>query len=270
MKALIFDLDDTLLNAHKRVDTRTQKALLAGEAAGFALVLSTSRPIRAVRHFLDADFLARFTLVTLNGSHVFRGSRLDCPRILARLGPLASALLADIEACDPLAHITIELDGWQFASNRKDDPQALMNYQLATPDMVLPMEAVDLKKASKIAVDGGERRLESCLALAGIYRDFCFVPALGGRFLSILPKGIDKASTLRLLAREGAFDLESSYAFGDDEPDLPMLAAVGHPVAMGNACASVQAAAEVQIGDCNQEAIGIFLEDLLRRERGHH
>jgi HAD superfamily hydrolase (TIGR01490 family) len=41
-----------------------------------------------------------------------------------------------------------------------------------------------------------------------------------------------KAEALRLLAREQALDLAASYAYSDSESDLPMLRAVGHPVAV--------------------------------------
>lgn len=263
MQALIFDLDDTLLDAQKRISPRTQRALLDCAAAGYRLVICTSRPIRAVRHFIDDALLAHFTTITLNGGIIFQGIDFEHPRILARLGARASNLLADIEACDPLAHITIELDGWHFASNRYDDPSALLAYQLARPEMALPIQKVSPDQASKIAVDGYDRKLNACLALATVYPDLYFVPALEGRFLSVVPAGINKASTLELLAGEGHFDLAASYAFGDDAPDIVMFSVVGHAVAMGNARPDVKKAAQIQIGDCNQEAIGLFLEELL-------
>ncbi|HEY2637444.1 MAG TPA: HAD-IB family hydrolase, partial [Solirubrobacteraceae bacterium] len=41
-----------------------------------------------------------------------------------------------------------------------------------------------------------------------------------------------KAAELRRLAEEEGIDLEESYAYSDSESDLPMLRAVGHPVAV--------------------------------------
>lgn len=41
-----------------------------------------------------------------------------------------------------------------------------------------------------------------------------------------------KAEALRLLAEEEGIDLAESYAYSDSESDLPMLRAVGHPVAV--------------------------------------
>lgn len=41
-----------------------------------------------------------------------------------------------------------------------------------------------------------------------------------------------KAEAIRLLARERHIDLGASYAYSDSESDMPMLRAVGHPVAV--------------------------------------
>ncbi|MDQ3632621.1 MAG: haloacid dehalogenase-like hydrolase, partial [Actinomycetota bacterium] len=41
-----------------------------------------------------------------------------------------------------------------------------------------------------------------------------------------------KAIELRRLAAEEGYDLAASYAYSDSESDLPMLRAVGHPVAV--------------------------------------
>jgi HAD superfamily hydrolase (TIGR01490 family) len=42
----------------------------------------------------------------------------------------------------------------------------------------------------------------------------------------------DKARAIRRLAEREGIDLEASYAYSDSESDLPMLEAVGHPVAV--------------------------------------
>jgi HAD superfamily hydrolase (TIGR01490 family) len=44
--------------------------------------------------------------------------------------------------------------------------------------------------------------------------------------------GETKATAIRALAEEAGYDLEGSYAYSDSATDLPMLEAVGHPVAV--------------------------------------
>jgi HAD superfamily hydrolase (TIGR01490 family) len=53
-----------------------------------------------------------------------------------------------------------------------------------------------------------------------------------------------KAEAMRALAAREGFDLEASYAYSDSESDLPMLRAVGNPVAVNPDAALARVAAE--------------------------
>ena len=55
---------------------------------------------------------------------------------------------------------------------------------------------------------------------------------LTGEVLGLYPRGENKRTLIRKLAAERGISLEESYAYGDDWYDLPMLEAVGHPVAV--------------------------------------
>lgn len=260
MQALIFDLDDTLLDTRKNIGPRTRHALMACSHAGFRLVIATSRPIRAVQNFIDPAFLSYFTLITLNGSILFPRGSDQQPRIIGRLGGDLPALIAEIVASEQNAHLTVEFDGWHFASNRQEDPVSLSNYHAATPDQVLPLEAILTRDVSKIAVDGCGQPLNGCLDLAPRHQGLKFIPALADSFINIVPAGIDKSTTLKILAEEEGIDLSASYAFGDDIPDIEMFQIVGNPIAMGNAVPGVKKVARHIIGHCDDEAIGAFLE----------
>jgi phosphoglycolate phosphatase-like HAD superfamily hydrolase len=70
MKALIFDLDGTLLNSEKRIGNLTRQALLDCHEAGYRLILATSRPIRAVRQFVEPEILDLCLSITRLAMHV--------------------------------------------------------------------------------------------------------------------------------------------------------------------------------------------------------
>jgi HAD superfamily hydrolase (TIGR01490 family) len=53
-----------------------------------------------------------------------------------------------------------------------------------------------------------------------------------------------KAEAIRIVAAERGFDLDASYAYSDSESDLPMLQAVGHPVAVNPDAALARIARE--------------------------
>ncbi|MEV4615210.1 HAD-IB family hydrolase [Kitasatospora sp. NPDC049258] len=66
----------------------------------------------------------------------------------------------------------------------------------------------------------------------------CTRPATGaGRYTGAVPRpmiGAEKARAIEELAASLAVDLAGSHAYGDHPSDLPMLAAVGHPVVVGD------------------------------------
>lgn len=68
----------------------------------------------------------------------------------------------------------------------------------------------------------------------------------------IIPRGVNKGSTLALIALMYGIPLEQCAAVGDSENDLPMLEAAGLAIAMGNAPEHVRAAAQ-RVVDTNAQ-----------------
>ena len=66
----------------------------------------------------------------------------------------------------------------------------------------------------------------------------------GVSFIDITSRQANKAHGVQTIMAEAGLQRAETAAFGDGENDLPMLAAVGLPIAMGNASAKVQAAAK--------------------------
>jgi hydroxymethylpyrimidine pyrophosphatase-like HAD family hydrolase len=71
-----------------------------------------------------------------------------------------------------------------------------------------------------------------------------------------------KAEGLRVLAERYGITPERVVAVGDADNDLPMLAAAGLGVAMGNAYPAALAAADRVIGRNDTDAIGLLVEEL--------
>jgi HAD superfamily hydrolase (TIGR01490 family) len=65
-----------------------------------------------------------------------------------------------------------------------------------------------------------------------------------GRPTGLFIYGADKARAIQELADREDFDLNASYAYSDSSSDLPMLRAVGHPVAVNPDSELAQAARE--------------------------
>ncbi len=255
MKTFVFDLDDTLLSREKRVGTDTRRALLESAKAGTKLIFATSRPERAVRRFIDAELLGHAALITLNGA-ILRETPTHLQRF-AIMGKKALGLI-EHEALGKFARFSIEFDGYEFASNINYTDRELDEIQSATREMFIPLERIDAEKISKVSVNGLGKKVEQ-------YCDFISdlgmkpISCMDGTFLNVVDPAVDKSSTLEVVFERRGTEKQDVIVFGDDLPDLAMMRLAGVAVAMGNATQEVKQAANIVIGDCDDDEIGRFI-----------
>ena len=83
--------------------------------------------------------------------------------------------------------------------------------------------------------------------------------------LEVMPKGVNKATGLKHLAKEMHIGMEEILAFGDFENDVAMLSEVGLGVAVENACDLAKANADLIIGSCAENGPAVFLDQLIRQ-----
>jgi len=257
IKALAFDLDDTLLNSAKQIGTR--KAVDDWLKRDRIVILATSRPVRAVKRFIPESLMKHCWVITLNGAVSQYGS--GEPSIHARLGNVAKEIVGHPGFLES-THLSIEFAGVEFATNRSFTEDELDIHHSATPEMVVPMGEVDFDSVTKIAIDGLGH---SIIHHADWIRKGggSPIPALDGTFLNVVHPSVDKATTLRLVLDSIGIQPEEMIAFGDDIPDLGMLELAGVKIAMGNAKSEVKAIADEVISDCDQDAIGSYIQRYL-------
>lgn len=256
LKALVFDLDDTLLNSAKEIGPRTRRALDQWLASGREIVLATSRPIRKVRAFLPAELYRSCEIITMNGAvHHSGGVR---TYKASGLGKEAREIAERFPMGHPV-HVTLEIDGEQFASNYPSSDEELLKWNAATPDLVLPLSAVDFEQVAKIALSRWGSHMHDLVPwLSGL--DCDLIMAEGGTFINVVAPGVDKSTTLLRHFGAKGWGRADVAVFGDDLPDIRMMALSDHAVAMANAKPEVMAAAHHVIGHCNEDAIGAYME----------
>ena len=259
-RALVFDLDDTLLNRTKRIGAEAQDALLKAIEAKFVVILATSRPIRAVRHFVPHELLERCTVISLNGGVTHHSGTSLTSSSFGAIGASLPRVIESLEGASELHWYSIETDGTLFATNLSLSDTELWDTHSASQNMVLPIDRIAAASATKIAVEGNGREIHNTIGLAHHFPDLRFIPALNNTFVSIVPAHVDKSTTLIKVADSEGIDLEQSFAFGDDMPDIDMLSIVGTRIAMANAKAEVKQVASHTIGDCDSDAIAKFVK----------
>ena len=254
-RALIFDLDGTLLTSEKFVRRETVVAVLACLQIGFVVVIATSRPIRAVESFVERHFLQQAAIVTLNGAVTFDQGPDSRPTLNGTLGSRSEALAERLSSME--YYLSIETDGRRFGSNRHQTSSTLRGEQ-ATPADVINWHDIDFDRVSKIAADG-EGRFIDVKGYSDAY-NVSVVPEGSGTFVNFLPKGVDKGTALFAHASQNGVDLSRSIAFGNDLPDIPLFHEVGTGVAMEGCPADLASIARHVIGSCDGPSIGNFLQ----------
>ena len=79
-------------------------------------------------------------------------------------------------------------------------------------------------------------------------------------WMEIMPKGVNKASSLKKIASMNGFGMENIMAFGDADNDIDMLKAAGIGVCMGNGRDSVKAIADIITDSNNDNGIGKVID----------
>ncbi|MBP6506455.1 MAG: HAD-IIB family hydrolase [Opitutaceae bacterium] len=256
MKALVFDLDDTLLDSAKRIGPQTRLALDAWLAGGREIIFATSRPIRKVRAFIPAELFRRCEIITMNGA-VQHSAGMQTYKA-AGLGAAGRQLIERFPMGHEV-HLTAELDGEIFATNYLSTDEELLQWNAATPDMIVPLETIDCNQIAKIALSRWGPHLSDLLPwLNGLGCEL--IMAEDGKFINVVARGVDKAPTLsRYFAGKG-WSRADIAIFGDDLPDIKMMALTDHAVAMANAKPEVKAAAHHVIGHCDEDVIGQHMQ----------
>ncbi|MGB6181871.1 MAG: HAD family hydrolase [Rhodococcus sp. (in: high G+C Gram-positive bacteria)] len=233
------DVDGTLIDHDERVSERTRDAIHKVVAAGDVFVLSTGRPPRWIGPIVEQLGLAPMA-VCANGAVIYdsESDRVVSARTLgvsdlAELAALAEAALPGcgmaVERVGRSAHDTatpqfVSSPGYEHAWLNPDNTETSAADMLSSPAVKLLVRMSSMKSGDMASALG-----PSVEHLA----DVTFSTDNG--LIELSPLGVSKASGLLEVAGSLGFDASEIVAFGDMPNDVPMLAMVGHGVAMANA-----------------------------------
>lgn len=261
-RAIALDLDGTLTNHDKVVTPKTREALLQAESKGAIIILASGRPtygIVPVAECLELEKRGGYIL-SYNGGNIVNAKTDE---------KLFSQFLPD----------TVIPILYQYA---KEKNHALLGYagnEIITemPDDEYVKEESRINKMNIRQVDNLLEALEphpTKLLMTGDPTDMLkaeeeLVEILGEKmdifrsapfFLELVPKGIDKAQSLRRLLAKLNLTPADLMAFGDGYNDLSMLKLAGVGVAMANAAPEVRADADYVTLSNEEDGVAAALE----------
>ena len=265
---LFFDLDGTLLGPdHFSLSPGNRRALLAAKAAGVKLAFATGRcrcilPESALAVGFDYAVTSNGAVIDdlAAGRELYRFAfdpalaRIACP-IVERCTDFYE-LFADGEilltrACS--ARVPVRpLPPWHRKHlERGISPVtgSLKEYLAAGAPRLEKINVVETDHASIARIDAELRPMGLFALSSGI-----------GNGYEVAPAGCTKGAGIRWLCARLGVDIARSAALGDSGNDIEMLRAAGCGVAMGNADATVKAAADLVTDDYDRDGVARFIE----------
>ncbi|MBE5806913.1 MAG: HAD family phosphatase [Clostridiales bacterium] len=265
IRLIAMDMDGTLLNSAHETTRHTRGVLARAAERGITLALCTGRCLSELReHLLSLD-MVRY-VIGENGACVYdvRAGRAIAQRTL----PAAAAedILTRLRGYDALPQVFVDnvshmqcapdsdLSRWHVqdympvfraGSRFIDDALALCRPRM---DQVEKINAYFAHSQDKARFGAETETLP-------VQR----IDSLGTGY-EISPEGATKGAGLRALCDHLGLPLESAMAIGDGGNDVDLMRAAGRSVAMGNAIASVRAAADYVTYDCDHEGAAAAIE----------
>ena len=249
IRAVIFDLDNTLLRSDKSLSGYSQGVLERCRERGIRVLAASARPERTVREFgIFDEFEA---LVTLNGARVLSRGRELVNAIARASGERIAAALLPL----PGAVVSVEMSGGIYASA----PIPEWNASVFGGFPRLPEGTL-----YKVLVSGVTERE----ARAALTEDTYCTAIEGGKLYQFMSREATKWGGVREMLEDFGLAPEETAYFGDDWDDIGPVKNCGLGLAVANAIPEVKAAADLVIGSCDEDGPARYIEENILR--GEH
>ena len=259
MKAVLFDLDGTLVPRDQAIPERILEAIRRVEDAGHFVTVITGRTQSRAQPFLDA----------LGVRHAFgttQGARVSTPegQVLfeAHLSPAETRAL--IAATEALSYEFFVATGagerfYVIDPNRMTNGRPYWGWALEEGHEVLPFSSYADEPVGKVVFHSEDAPAVQA-SLRASHPHLNFYP-WESKFLEVTHALGHKGAALELIARELGVPQSRTVAFGDGNNDLTMLEWAGRGVAVGfGSEADESGLAQVTVAPPEDHGVALWLE----------
>ena len=248
-RLLVVDIDGTLLNQQGTISEADRRAITGAVRAGITVALSTGRAVAASRWVLEH--------LRLNGYHMFFDGALVADPFRGHevyAEPIPPHLVREVVEYLWQHGMRIDLySSTHFFAEHLDWVTDIRRDFFRTPPTLVSFDGIwereRILKATLVVRSAGEK--------AGARR---FVEYFAGRlafswtqtpafpdvdFINVLSRCVSKGKALQELASFLGVPLAETVAIGNGANDVPLLAAAGFGIAVGNACEELK-----EVADC--------------------
>ncbi|MFR6675596.1 Cof-type HAD-IIB family hydrolase [Enterococcus avium] len=275
IKAIVLDIDGTLLNTGKIISEKTKQALVAAQEEGIKVILASGRPTTGMLELAEQLEMTKYEgfLVSYNGARVT-----DCltKKVLfnqAMSIETGQAILEHLKNFDVIPMIDKEdylyvndvysgmLDLPDGAFNIIEYEARGGNFKLSEIDDLAAFATLPI---NKILIAAQPEYLQKIAPALHAPFDEIVTAAFSAPFyFEFTDKGIDKAKALNTVFPEMGIHSENIIAFGDGHNDRSIIEYAGIGIAMGNAVDALKEIADDVTLSCDEDGIAAGLEKYL-------
>ncbi len=275
-KLIALDIDGTLLDRQSRVGPRTRAAMAHAVARGVRFMLCTGRRYRTTLPVMK-DLHLEVSVIVNSGAMVKNSAdhrtlyRNGMNRELAlsvcgllKAEDLMPTLFTDDFPEGPDFYVEDDLTGnpyfLRYLANNKDAYKVAKGFADAPADRIIEVTVYDaggkLERPEKRLRERFGDAITTQIVRFAKHGNVCDC-------LEVLNRGASKWNALLHVAEGWGIRPEEIVAVGDQLNDLDMIVNAGLGVAMGNAVPELKAAADLVTSTCDEDGVGVFLEELL-------
>lgn len=249
LSAIVFDLDDTLLNREKTVTAENLCAIEESLANGMVIIFATARPHDALPHFLPQSLLERSWKICHNGAIT-----------IAPDGQMIASHAISAE-------LFVDLMDWTFAKipATRMSWYSLGKWYTHTPLDSAARDAYGIAQQANVHPlpmqkhyrDHDERPVEKILlpwfalnqTFTALHGDRVSIKTTKDQALTMLmARDTSKAAAMNTLLPQIGCNMDQVLVFGDDHNDLELFQQFPHSVAMANAIPELKTLARYHAG----------------------
>lgn len=247
MKAVITDLDGTLLHTDKSVSEYTYRVLERCRERGILLMAATARPLRAVLSY--GDKIVFHAITTLNGAKVI------LPRTVIEncIAPSSAEEILSKAAGIPGLILSMETEAGLFSNHPIPEWNASV-YQ-GFP------KAPEGCAIYKLLLGGTGMRYQKEVEEALTADTYMTVAA--GRLIQIMSTQATKWNGVRAMLQAAGISPGEAVYFGDDHDDVESIENCGIGVAMSNGIRQVLEAADYVTESNDMDGVAGYIEKYL-------
>lgn len=268
-RALLVDIDGTLLSERDELTPRTKAAIDRVVDRGLKVFLATGRSIHGAEK-VHAELGLTTPLICYNGLVIYEPSTGEWLRHRKLPDALVPELLQVADTSSKFFFVFHK--DRKFSLPFRDKVHKRMAETLRNVQQVEPRKipTQDVTKINLYADPAGSQRLRELLRAHSEEVQVDVFPlsairafrSLDLEYLDVQPRHDGKAQALRFLEEEYGIPASAVIAFGDQVNDRPMLQRAGLGVSMGNAPSTLKKDAVLVIDSNRKDGVARFLEVL--------